>query len=97
MIIKREKERASKLSYDEMVDIFYEIQHHWDEKYLLDLLDMFDDLDSEEFVKMAEQLRNDDALRSRVAYRYRKYLEDIITCDEEYNCMVDAYQYVTKG
>ena len=96
MTIKRGEESIA-LTYDEMVETYYQIQHYWDEKYLLDLLDMFDDLDSEEFVKMSERLINDGAMRSRVAYRYRKYLEDLITCDEEYNCMVDAYQYITKG
>lgn len=99
MVIKREvdgKELEFTLAKNEMTDAFYEMQHKWDKEYILNMIEMYDDLDDEDYVKMAERLRTDDELLDRVAYRYRKYMGDLENGEAEYECMIDAYEYMTQ-
>ena len=55
---------------------------------------MFDD---DQYREMVSRLKSDPVLCDKVAYRYRKYLEDLITGEDEMDCLLDAYQYMVQG
>lgn len=99
MKIRREVDgiiREFELTPQEMADAYYEKEHEWDIGWVLDLAEMNADEDMPETVERLNALRSDPELCSRVARRYRKYMEDCVTGDEEYECFRDAYTYMTR-
>ena len=88
--------REFELTSQEMADAYYEKEHQWDMEYMLDLALWSASPDRPETEERLKALRSDPELRSRVAYRYRKYLSDWVTGDEEAECFRDAYAYITN-
>ena len=84
------------LTSQELADAFYEKEHQWDEDYVIELAEMNSDEDFPETIERLNALRSDPELLSRVAYRYRKYMLDWVTGDEEYECFRDAYEYTRR-
>lgn len=87
--------REFELTSQEMSEAYWEQEHKWDMNYVLELLEYMWDDDNEP-MEMLKALRDDEDLRSSVAYRYRKYLDEIVTMDDERDCLKWAYEYVTR-
>ena len=78
------------LTEQEMIEAFYEQQNKFDMAYISgNLIDLYNDGDYDEIQK---QLLADQDLCSRVAYRYRKYIEDVVG-SLEWSCFKDAWSY----
>lgn len=86
------------LTEQEMISAYYEQQHKWDVEYITgNLLDQYvDGTEPEKDTWMAERLRTEPDFADRVAYRYRKYLEDAYGSDTEWQDLQDAYVYMCK-
>lgn len=84
------------LTSQEMADAYYAKEHEWDMDYVLDLAEWAADEDRPETVERLNALRSDPELCSHVAYRFRKYLNDWVSGDEEAECFRDAYNYTTR-
>lgn len=98
MKIRREVDgiiREFELTSQEASEAYWEQEHKWDMNYVLELLEYMWDDDNEP-MGMLKALRDDEDLRSRVAYRYRNYLDQIVTMDDERDCLKWAYEYVTR-
>ena len=94
MIITRDGKEIE-LTEREIIDAFYEQQLKFDAKYIsTDLISYFNEDGS--YTEMEDKLKNDSVLREKVAAKYRKYLEEQYTVDDEFNCLIDAYDYMTK-
>lgn len=87
-----------KLTDKEMSDAYYEQMHKWDVEYITgNLLDQYiDGSNIEKDILMNDRLKSEQEFASKVAYRYRKYLEDVYGSDTEWNCLQDAYDYICK-
>lgn len=83
------------LTAQEMRDAYYEKEHEWDMNYVLALADATADGDRPETVERRDALHSGRELLNRVAHRYRKYMDDAVTGDEEYSCFEWAYKYIT--
>lgn len=84
------------LTRAELAEAYFEAEHTWDTEYISgSLLEQYEDGD-DVFEGMADRLRNDEAFRSRVAFRYRKYLENTYGSDTEWECLKDAYTYIDE-
>ena len=80
------------LTKEEMVTAYYEQQHEWDKDYILNnLIDLFNDDGS--YDELIEELESNPELLNRIAFRYRKYLEDLYSVDTEFECLLDAVVY----
>lgn len=86
--------REFELTPQEMAVAYYEKEHEWDIGWVLDLAEMNADEDMPETVERLNALRSDRELLSRVAHRYRKYMDDAVTGDEEFSCFDWAYKYI---
>lgn len=89
--------REFELTPQEMADAYYEKEHEWDMYWVDGLAEMNADADFPETVERLNVLRSDPELCSRVAHRYRKYMDDCVTGEEEYECFRAAYTYMTRG
>ena len=79
----------------EKIKIYYEVQHEFDKEYIAgNLIELFNDEGS--YDEMLINLRNNPELLEMVAYRYRKYIEDLYSADDEFDCLRDAYEYCTS-
>lgn len=87
--------REFELTSQEVSEAYWEQEHKWDMNYVLELLEYMWDNDNEP-AEMLKALRDDEDLRSSVAHRYRKYLDEIVTMDDERDCLKWAYEYVTR-
>lgn len=83
------------LTTQETMQAYYDKERQWDEDYVVELAQYLCD-DDDGPVEMLNALRSDPELRRRVASRYRKYLDDIITTDNEFDCLKWAYEYITR-
>ena len=90
MIIIRDGKKIE-LTSEEMIKAYYEQQHKWDMEYIA--YDIPSLLEKEES-NMTKRLRSDEEFCDKVAHRFRKYLEDIITGEDEQYCWEDACNYV---
>lgn len=80
------------LTKKEMIEAYYEQEYNFDVEYITgSLLDQYIDDCSDE---MIDRLRNNPKFASRVAHRYRKYLEDAYGSEYEFDCLLDAYDYI---
>lgn len=98
MTIKRTfggQEYEIKLTEREMTDAFYEQQHKWDISNIYTIMDWLESENNNLYCCMKNDFTSDEDLLSRVAHRFRKYLEDSVTGEEEIDCMICAYQYMT--
>lgn len=82
------------LTDSEKRDAYYEMEHEWDMNYVLDLAEINADESCPETIDRLNALRSIPELHSRVAYRFRKYMDDSINGDEEYSCFEWAYKYI---
>lgn len=79
----------------EKINTYHEVRHEFDKEYIVgNLIELFNDEGS--YDEMLTNLRNDPELLERVAYRYRKYVEDLYSADDEFDCLRDAYEYCTS-
>lgn len=77
------------------IKAYYDIQHEFDKEYIIgNLINLFNDEGS--YDEMLISLSNDPELLERVAYRYRKYIEDLYSADDEFDCLRSAYKYCTS-
>lgn len=93
MIIMRDGKEIE-LTPRELSDAYYEQEHKWDMNYISqDLPALFNDEgDYDEEIK---RLQTDKDFCSRMAYRYRKYLDDRTSVDDdEWPCWQYAYKYI---
>ena len=86
------------LTDKEMSAAYFEQQHKWDVKYITgNLLDQYiDGSDNEKDILMNDRLKSEPEFANKVAYRYRKYLEDAYGSDTEWNCLEYAYDYICE-
>lgn len=81
------------LTYEELVKAYYEYELNWDKEYISgDLIDQYNDDGLHDI--MQKRLNSDDNFCEKVALRYRKYLNDQYGSDTEFDCLMDAYDYV---
>lgn len=95
MIIMRDGKEIE-LTPQELLDAYYEQEHKWDMNYISqDLPVLFNDEgDYDEEIK---RLQTDKGFCSRMAHKYREYLEDRISVDDdEWPCWKDAYAYASR-
>lgn len=79
------------LTREELVDAYYEQEHIWDMEYISgNLVEQYNDV--HEYDEVEEALQ-DNTFCDRVAYRYRKYLDDQSSSEIEFGCLIDAYNY----
>ena len=93
MVIYRDGKEIE-LTEREMIDAYYEQQNKFDVNYITNYLV---EAVKESYVSesdAADYLRNNKKFAERVAYRYRKYLEDVISGEDEIDCFVNAYNYM---
>lgn len=84
------------LTVDEMRDAYWEQQHEFDMEYIANgLIDLFNE--TGEYDEMQKKLESNPQFLKRVAYRYRKYLEDLYSCDDEFECLKDAVRYCSEA
>lgn len=76
-------------------EIYYRLQHKWDTQYISG--NLIDWLDDEEYDDIFNRLENDPDFCSRVAFKYREYLDDCITGENEFDCLLDACKYIMKS
>jgi len=98
MTIKRTidgREIEIELTEQELTNAYFESEHLWDVKYLCNVLEYVND-EKYPVDEMRQRLESDPELRSRVAYRYRKYLDDCVTGEDEIDCFLYAYEYCTE-
>lgn len=81
------------LTRQEVADCYYEYQHSGD---LEDIFYMLKDNDDESCKEMLDHLKSDPDFADRVAYRFRKYIDDDWNEDFRWDCMRDAYYYIDK-
>ena len=80
------------LTKEEMVTAYYEQQHEWDKDYILNnLIDLFNDDGS--YDDLIDELETNPQLLKRIAFRYRKYIEDLNSVDDKFECFLDAVRY----
>lgn len=85
------------LTRSELVQAYYACEHMFDEEYISgSLLEQYEDGDDVP-KGMPERLRKDPVFRSRVAYKYRKFLDDQYGSDTEWECLKDAYNYAKEA
>lgn len=84
------------LTRQELKDAYYECEHLFDVEYITGcLLDYYVDNNSSlRDIEMKNRLRNGSEFADRVAYRYRKFLMDKLTPDDEWGNLVYAYDYI---
>lgn len=84
MIIVRDGTKI-KLTDDELTKAYFEQEHLWDMEEIRYRLaeDESDKVEDNDYV-------------SRVAYRYRKYIDDYPGGDTEWECYNDACRYINK-
>ena len=90
MTIERNGE-IIELTKRELFTAYYEAQHEKDKEeigYYINCMDSDD--------PRRKELKDSDFV-DKVAFRYRKYLDDDINEDAEYQCFYDAYDYVKNG
>ena len=75
-------------------EVFYDREHEWDIEYIRD--NLVDFVESDRYPDMKERLRSDDDLCDRVAFRYRRYLDECVTGEDEADCLLCAYRYCTE-
>ena len=76
----------------EMAATYYEQQHKWDVEYMLNMADMC------ERDEWYEKLKFDPDFASRVAFKYREYIEDTYcNGDMELACFIDAFDYMERN
>jgi hypothetical protein len=92
MVIIRDGKQIE-LTNEEMTEAYYEQQHKWDMEYVSNEIPYL--LEEEESDRV-NRLRNDKEFCDKVAHRFRKYLEDIITGEDEQYCWEDACDYVIE-
>lgn len=92
MIIIRDGKKIE-LTSEEMIKAYYEQQHKWDMEYVANDIPIW--LEKEES-NITRRLRNDEEFCDKVAHRFRKYLGDIITGEDEQYCWEDACDYITR-
>ena len=95
MIIMRDGKEIE-LTPQELSDAYYEQEHKWDMNYISqDLPALFNDEgDYDEEIK---RIQTDKDFCSRMAHKYRKYLEDCISVDDdEWPCWKGAYEYASR-
>lgn len=87
-----------KLTKSELIDAYYEQEHIWDVEYITgNLLEQYvDETSNHEDTNMRYRLKHDPELADRVAYKYRKYLDDAYGSDVEWEDLKDAYNYICK-
>ena len=73
--------------------VFYDLEHKWDVEYIRDNLAEY--VESDRYPDMKERLRSDGDLCDRVAFRYRRYLDECVTGEDEVDCFLCAYRYCT--
>ena len=98
MTIKRTidgREIEIELTSQELTAAYYEAEHMWDMRYLRDVCEYVNE-ERYPVDEMQRRLESDPEFRSRVAYRYRKYLDDCVTGEDEINCFLYAYEYCTE-
>lgn len=79
---------------EEAKSTYYNVQHQFDKEYIVgNLIELFNDDGS--YDDMLEKLRSNPELLSRVAYRYRKNIEELYSADHEFDCLRNAYIYCT--
>ena len=96
MVIIRDGKKIE-LTDEEMTRAYYEQQHKWDMKYVSTDIPYWAEEDWVETtvgLDIVKRLQNDNEFCDKVAHRYRKYLEDIITGEDEQYCWEDACDYV---
>lgn len=86
------------LTPQEMYDAYYEKEHEWDMNYVIELAEYSADgcADNDPEMERLNALRTDPELHSRVAYRYRKYMDAQISGEAEYDCFEDAYKAIAR-
>lgn len=87
------------LTESELVSAYYEQQHKWDVEYITgDLLEQYidEEFSSDKEIKMGNRLVNDPEFADKVAYKYRKYLDDAYGSDTEWEDLIDAYNYICR-
>lgn len=86
------------LTQVELNTAYWTAEEFWDKGYVLDLAEMeADGAEDEEAVKRYEALKSDPQLLAAVAKRYRKYMDEQITAEEEFSCFNWAYEFVTEN
>lgn len=79
------------LTNEEMIDAYYEQQLKWDMEYISgNLLDGYNE--DGDYDEIKEALKN-KKMCEKVAYKYRKFLEDSFSSETELECLIDAYHY----
>lgn len=77
-------------------DIFYRQQHKWDVEYVEDLAQWYDG-DDEEYCSLFDRIESDQDFCSKVAFKYREYIEDSISGETEFDCLVDACKSIVRS
>ena len=84
------------LTSQEMAECYWAKEFEWDKNYIVELLEyIYADADDAPAGAL-DTLRADPELLGRVARRWRKYVEDLYGSDAEWECLKDAYRYVTR-
>lgn len=86
------------LTQAELNAAYWAAEEFWDTSYVLDLAEMeADGAEDEEAVKRYEALKADPQLLAAVVKKYRKYMDQQITAEEEFSCYEWAYEFVIKN
>ena len=84
------------LTRDELLAAYCEQQHEFDMEYIVNgLIDLFND--TGDYSGMQDELESNPSLLKAVAYRFRKYIDDLYGADDEFECLKDAYAYCTES
>ena len=81
------------LTAKEMQDAYYEQQHKYDIDDITGwVMESFSDSDNKKYREIVVHLKDEDFC-DRMAYRYRTYLDEVITGEDEVACWIDAGNY----
>ena len=75
------------LTSEELRSARWVAEEEYDKQYVLDLADMFCD------EEMKELLKTNERIRTRVAHLFRKYMDEQIDGEAEFNCFNWAVEY----
>lgn len=79
----------------EMKETYYKVKDAFDKEYITgNLINLFNG--SGAYDEMQKMLLNDSELLNRVVRRYRKYIEDLYSAEDEFDCLRYAFDDCTR-
>lgn len=85
------------LSTMEMHKAYWEQQEEWDNRRVMDVLDQAASDEDSEAEVMWNGLKNCPSMRNVVAHKFRDFWDDLLTGEQEIQCVKDAYKYAIKN